>query len=211
VTELGIAEAVKTRRTQQERSEEARARLLSSAIDLICEHGFARTTLADVATRAGFTRGAIQHHFVGRDELALAIIHSVENQVRASFDALLPDPGLAVAARADFLVDTLGLISRERAHLAVVDIWMATRSNPHLADEVRNSMLRSSSSYKKLWLRTFEGEVAPTVIADCRRVVVTLMRGMVINQVLISNNRPILQMLATAKEMVRRHLLAALA
>ena len=200
----------KTRRTQQARSEEARGRLLAAAIELICEQGFARTTLADVAARAGFTRGAIQHHFAGREELALEIIHSVEAQILASFDALSPGSELDVGARIDHLIDTLGAISRGRPYLAVVDIWLATRASAQLEGEVRQSMLRSSASFKRLWLRIFTGDVPAPVIADCRRVVVTLMRGVVVSQALISNGRAIEQTLETAKQMVRRHMLSAM-
>ncbi len=203
--------AAKTRRTQQERSEEARAKLLAAAIELIADRGFAQTTMADVAQLAGFTRGAIQHHFEGRDELALAIIHSVESNVTASFDAVSPGTGHGVGARIDFLIDTLGAIVHTRAYLAVVDIWLASRSNTQLDSEVRNSMLRSSDSFKRLWFRIFSGDVPPMVIADCRRVVVNIMRGAVVSQMLIPNTRSIEQMLETAKQMVRHHMLGSAA
>ncbi len=201
----------RTRRTQQARSEEARGRLLAAAIELICEQGFARTTLADVAARAGFTRGAIQHHFAGREELALEIIRSVEAQILASFDALSPGPEPDVGARIDHLIDTLGAISLGLPYLAVVDIWLATRASAQLEDEVRQSMLRSSASFKQLWFRIFTGHVPAPVIADCRRVVVTLMRGVVVSQALISNSPSIDQTIQTTKQMVRRHMLSAMA
>ena len=212
MSDAGSATAAghKARRTQQERSGEARTRLLSAAIDLICEQGFARTRLADVAARAGFTRGAIQHHFAGREEMALEIIHSVEAQILTSFDTLSPGSEPDVGARIDHLINTLGVISRGRAYLAVVDIWLATRASAQLEGEVRQSMLRSSASFKRLWLRIFTGDVPAPVIADCRRVVVTLMRGVVVSQALISNGRAIEQTLETAKQMVRRHMLSAM-
>jgi AcrR family transcriptional regulator len=201
----------KTRRTQQMRSDEARAKLLSAAIDLICDRGFAETTMTDVAKLAGFTRGAIQHHFEGRDDLVLEIIRSVENQITDLFDSMLLTPGNDLRSRIDLLIDSLGAISRSRAYLAVVQIWISTRSNTQFDDEVRKSMLRSSASFKQLWFRIFAGDIPAPAIADCRRIVVTIMRGIVVSQVLISNNRAIDQMLETCKEMVRRQMLSAAA
>jgi AcrR family transcriptional regulator len=201
----------KARRTQQMRSDEARAKLLSAAIDLICDRGFAETTMADVAKLAGFTRGAIQHHFECRDDLVLEIIRSVENQISDLFDSMSLNAGTDLRSRIDLLIDSLGAISRSRAYLAVVQIWISTRSNTQFDDEVRKSMLRSSASFKRLWFRNFAGDVPAPAIADCRRIVVTIMRGIVVSQVLISNNRAIDQMLETCKEMVRRQMLAAVA
>jgi len=204
---LSLITEQRTRRTQQERSEEARARLLAAAIELINEKGMAQVTMTDVAAQAGFTRGAIQHHFAGRDEMVLAVIHDVERQVIAAFDAVALDVSLGLAARVDQIIDALGAISITPAYLAVVDIWLATHFYRPLDGEVRMSMLRSSASFKRLWLRLFEGEVALPVIADCRRIVVTLMRGMVVSQVLISNSSFNRNVLETAKVMVRRHMI----
>ncbi len=196
-----------TRRTQQERSEAARARLLGAAIELICEVGVAHTTLAEVASRAGFTRGAIQHHFAGRDELVLAIIQHVETEILESFDAVPPREDAELGPRVDFLIDLLGEICRRPAYLAVVNIWLAARFSAQLDEEVRKSMLRSSDAFKRLWLRMFADDVPPEAIDDCRRVVITLMRGIVVSQVLIANLQTTRQTLETCKTMVKEHML----
>lgn len=50
-----------------------RAALLEAARDLIREQGYERTTLRDVAARAGMTSGAIYGNFRDRDELFMAL------------------------------------------------------------------------------------------------------------------------------------------
>ncbi|MFN3514632.1 MAG: TetR/AcrR family transcriptional regulator [Phenylobacterium sp.] len=50
-----------------------RARLLDAALELTREQGFERTTLQDVARRAGMTTGAIYGNFRNRDELFMAL------------------------------------------------------------------------------------------------------------------------------------------
>src|ERR1700682_942616 len=53
-----------------------RARLLDAAVEVIREKGFYRTTLEDVARRAGMTRGAIYGNFKNKDELSLAMVET---------------------------------------------------------------------------------------------------------------------------------------
>jgi len=50
-----------------------RAKLLEAARELIREKGYERTTMEDVARRAGMTSGAIYGNFKNRDELFIAL------------------------------------------------------------------------------------------------------------------------------------------
>jgi AcrR family transcriptional regulator len=58
-------------RTKRERTRE---RLLQTAVEVIREKGFYKTTLEEVARRAGMTRGAIYGNFKNKDELFLAVV-----------------------------------------------------------------------------------------------------------------------------------------
>src|SRR6478672_2544579 len=53
-----------------------RAALLKAARKLVREKGYERTTLAEVAARAGMTTGAIYGNFRNRDELFIALGHA---------------------------------------------------------------------------------------------------------------------------------------
>ncbi len=65
------------RRPKGDKRARTRAKLLEAARELIREKGYERTTLQDVARRAGMTSGAIYGNFKNRDELfiALAEVH----------------------------------------------------------------------------------------------------------------------------------------
>jgi AcrR family transcriptional regulator len=56
--------------------ERTRKRLLETASEIIREKGFYKTTLEDVARRAGMTRGAIYGNFKNKDELFLAVVET---------------------------------------------------------------------------------------------------------------------------------------
>lgn len=50
-----------------------RDRLLSATIDLLVEEGIGAVTLNSVATRAGVSKGGLQHHFSSKQELLEAL------------------------------------------------------------------------------------------------------------------------------------------
>lgn len=59
---------------KQDRSRLTRERLLEAAVASLAESGWARTTVATVAAKAGVSRGAAQHHFPTRGDLVTAAI-----------------------------------------------------------------------------------------------------------------------------------------
>lgn len=61
------------RRPKGDKRARTRARLLEAARELIREKGYERTTLQDVARRAGMTSGAIYGNFRNRDDLFMAL------------------------------------------------------------------------------------------------------------------------------------------
>lgn len=72
------------RSTQAERSESTRAALLSAARDLFAIHGYAGASAETIVASAGVTRGALQHHFVDKRSLFLAVYEQLESEVVAA-------------------------------------------------------------------------------------------------------------------------------
>jgi TetR/AcrR family acrAB operon transcriptional repressor len=132
------AEAARTRRA-----------VLTAALEVFGERGYAAATLGAIATRAGLTRGAVYHHFADKGELFLAAINEnwaqaagpvwahldeedVEPRERirrflvAFFVALERDPVLRTVFRltsqgGDFPELATGLHDKRRA----MDLWLA--------------------------------------------------------------------------------------
>ncbi|MFE1883576.1 TetR/AcrR family transcriptional regulator [Streptomyces diastatochromogenes] len=53
----------------------SRERLLQAAVELVDEHGFEATTLADIADRAGSARGLVSYYFPGKRQLVQSAVH----------------------------------------------------------------------------------------------------------------------------------------
>lgn len=68
-------------RKSKEEMELTRLALLEAALHLFAEKGYSKTTLSDIAQRAGFTRGAVYWHFDGKP--------IIFNEVMAHYDAPL--------------------------------------------------------------------------------------------------------------------------
>lgn len=84
------------RRTQAERSDATRRRLMQATLDCLGELGAAGTTIGRICARAGVSRGALLHHFPSKHELlAHAFMH--RQAVRAA--ELSPPPAATAAVR----------------------------------------------------------------------------------------------------------------
>jgi AcrR family transcriptional regulator len=200
----------KRRRTQEERTASARANLIDAAINLICDKGFAHTTMADIAAAANFTRGAIHHHFQNRVDLVRAIINDVERRVIESFSAAAGKPNVPIEQRIDILINGLYEVSQSAAYVAAIDIWFTTRSQPELRDAAMQSVSRYSKHFRDSWQQTFGDEIPEKTISECRRLVVAVCRGLVISRMVASDQQlqVAAETFATLRTLIKRHMLA---
>ncbi|MFD9591937.1 ScbR family autoregulator-binding transcription factor [Kitasatospora sp. NPDC059973] len=72
----------------QERSERTRGRLVAAGAELFDRSGYAGATLADIASAAGVTKGALYFHFSSKEELARAVVEHAERALREACCAL---------------------------------------------------------------------------------------------------------------------------
>lgn len=84
-------------RKTKEEAERTYYQLLDAAIEEFIERGVAQTTLLQIATRAGLTRGAIYWHFKNKDELIMALWEYVAGEDMREFcqqmKAIKPEHG----------------------------------------------------------------------------------------------------------------------
>jgi TetR/AcrR family acrAB operon transcriptional repressor len=70
------------RRTQEE-AEQTRKDLLSAGLKVFSQKGYQAARLSDIAAAAGVTRGAIYHHFGGKEELYFALMEEATTKGNA--------------------------------------------------------------------------------------------------------------------------------
>jgi AcrR family transcriptional regulator len=128
--------AVAGRRTQTERSEATRSRLMEAVVDLLATHGYAATSTTLVAAAAGLSRGALTHQYPSRAALMVDVVRTTYEADIAAYRAALArvaDPG----DRAIALVDISWNRFKSPGGIAQTEIWIAMRSDPELAAVVR--------------------------------------------------------------------------
>jgi AcrR family transcriptional regulator len=73
------------------RGRATREQLIEVATRLFAENGYEDTSIEDVLAAAGVSRGALYHHFAGKDALFGAVVESVETRVMADLAAAAGD------------------------------------------------------------------------------------------------------------------------
>ena len=123
--------AAPVRRTQAERRESTRRKLLDATIETLVEQGYARLTTVEVAKRAGVSQGALFTHFETKEELlAVAVEHL--------FPRLIQDFLAGVGARPSgrdrvgAAVDMLWAAYQRPELQAAIELYVAARTSPEL-------------------------------------------------------------------------------
>lgn len=98
---------------------DTRDRLIAVAIDLFTRHSFAGTSLQMIADDIGFTKAAIYHHFRTREQLLLAVLEPLLDELRVVVDTA--QAKRSAHARADeMLTGYAALAVRNRSLVGVL-------------------------------------------------------------------------------------------
>ena len=76
-------------RKQQEKSKQTKEELMNSAEDLFGINGYMATTVAEITTHAGYSKGSFYRHWVSKDKLFLEIVENKLTTYRNSRDQRL--------------------------------------------------------------------------------------------------------------------------
>jgi len=89
---------VKTKLDKKAQGQLTRTELIAAARDVFGELGYGATSTEEIVARAGVTKGALYHHFSGKDDLFQAVYEQVELEVasRVAEVFMTPDPWRAL-------------------------------------------------------------------------------------------------------------------
>jgi AcrR family transcriptional regulator len=142
------------RRTQAERTAATRAALLEATVQCLITQGFGGTTTTEVAHRAGVSPGALLHHFPAKADLLCAAVGHLFELRRAEFRKAMANLGPGTDRRAAGL-DLLWSMFSGPTFTAWLELWMAARSDPALAEAVvrldREFMAASEDVFRELF------------------------------------------------------------
>lgn len=176
--------AEKQRRTQEERSTETRARLIDATLDLLVERGYALATTAEIAGRAGVTRGALNHHFSGKDDL---IVQSVSHLLRSWIGEIRQVAELVKAGSLSFsdFVDRMWELFSGKLFLVTLEHVTAARHNPYLREQLVSVTREFHAALDGTWQDFFDGTgLQKPEVEAAFNATLCLMRGMSLQTIL---------------------------
>jgi len=154
----------KPRRSQAERTQAMRTRILDAAVEVMRKKGYADFRTADVAKAAGVSRGAQLHHFRTKEKLVYAtlehVFHNVLETSRARARALKDGDDVleqAVADAREFFFSTAFFIS-----LDVATSIKSARFRNRLMAMVRDARLPAEEA----WRQALTKKGVPEQMAD---------------------------------------------
>ncbi len=144
-----------------------RRRVLDAAAAQFVAHGYAGTTLRQIASAAGIKAGSVYHHFDSKEDLFIAVLHE-------GIAAMVQAFGAAKESTAD--ADTVDdqLLTHVRAHLSAI-FENGPYTTAHVTSffsaptEVRQLVVPIRDDYEQQWNRLFE-QLFPTVPAKTLRL-----------------------------------------
>ena len=163
-----------------DKRDRTRATLLEAARALIRERGYERTTLEEVASRAGMTTGAIYGNFKNRDELFIALGQTYWAPVKPH---IKPGATFAEAMRALAKATLAAVDERRPAAIGRLTGLAYTLKNPELRARV-NDITQGSYEFGAEWLALFDRSELPMPPKHLVRVIHALIEGLVMQRIL---------------------------
>jgi AcrR family transcriptional regulator len=170
------------RRRQEDRSRDAREKLLNATIEVLLNKGYNGLTTKDVAQAAGLSNGALMHHYANKAELVIAATARVyeEALLRGQRRAQLPD---AVDHPLEgFLSDCLSVYF-DWPFIAALEIIVVSRTDAQLMEQMLPVMENFRVNCDRTWMAVFRrAGVAEAKATELLNLTLNLVRGMAVNR-----------------------------
>jgi AcrR family transcriptional regulator len=169
------------RKPKGDKRQRTRAALLEAARALVREKGYSRTTLEEVAVRAGMTTGAIYGNFRNRDELFIALGDAYWPPIKPR---VAPGASFADVMRAMAAATIEALPDRSLAAVGRLTGMAYALERPELRQRVLE-VTASRYDFGAAWLETLaDADTLPMPKEHLVRVIHALIEGLVMLRLL---------------------------
>ncbi|WP_304190629.1 TetR/AcrR family transcriptional regulator [Phenylobacterium aquaticum] len=202
MSEIAPPDAKPARRRQADRSTETRDRLIEAAITCLHQRGYAQTTVSVVAEAAGVSRGAMTHQFPAKTDLMVAVVRAVFRKDSDYYEQSIVGVDLVDWMRN--LPWTLWGAVSAPSGIAVMEIMLASRSDPQLAERLRDMQMRIDTA-AHAWIqdrRRAAGLVERPDGDAIHRLVVAAARGLALEALFRRNSEDVGDSIAVLAELL---------
>ncbi|WP_304177670.1 TetR/AcrR family transcriptional regulator [Phenylobacterium aquaticum] len=202
MSEIAPPGAKPARRRQADRSSSTRDRLIEAAITCLHQRGYAQTTVSVVAEAAGVSRGAMTHQFPAKTDLMVAVVRAVFRKDSDYYEQSIVGVDLVDWMRN--LPWTLWGAVSAPSGIAVMEIMLASRSDPQLAERLRDMQMRIDTA-AHAWIqdRRRAAGLAEHPDGDAiHRLVVAAARGLALEALFRRNSEDVGDSIAVLAELL---------
>jgi AcrR family transcriptional regulator len=138
-------------RTQEQRRRDTQERVLTAAIDILADRGYAHFTTTAVATKAGVSRGAQENYFPTKTDLiAAATAHAMDEAIRQAM--LAAERGSKAKDPLPAFIEHNSAFFGSRTYLAMIELALAGRDSKPLLRIHRDAFARFRKQHDKVWI-----------------------------------------------------------
>jgi AcrR family transcriptional regulator len=171
-------------RTQEERTASTRGRLMRATLEAILEWGYAGATMADISSRAGVTRGALNHHFASRDDLIIQAFADLLRRTTSEISSLASHVHDGSLSLEGFL-DKAWEIFRGPFFLITLEQITAARHNAMLRERLVQVTREFHRALDDIWRRFFsDSALGRSEVEINFNATLCLLRGMGVQSIL---------------------------
>lgn len=172
------------RRTQEQRSADTQRRLMEATIEALHERGYARVTTAEIAERAGVSRGALMHHYATKEELVTVSVEKLLKDSTAEIRSWL-DQARSGAMTLDHFLDNLWRMYSGRLLFVTIEHITEARHNQALRESLVPVVREFHKALDATWREFFQGtSLSRDEVEVVLNATTCLFRGMGVQTVL---------------------------
>jgi len=142
------------RRTQESRSRAAREKLLRAALEVLLDRGYSGFTTKEVSIRAGFSNGALMHHYRTKADLAVAAGAHIYDQCIESGRRIAASPAAQKNPLRAFIADCTN-VYLGWPFIAALEILVTARTDPMISAQFDGVMRNYRQTMNDIWLSAF--------------------------------------------------------
>lgn len=179
----------KPRRTQTVRIQEARDRLMRATIDVLVERGYNGLTTKEVAARAGFSSGALGHHFKTKADLVVAATTFAYEQAVEPSRRIARTIDHSTSPLKEFIEDSWQVYFDWTFTIAL-EVLVVARTDPALMARIEPVMRSTRQNIIDIWTQAFErAGMAETDSQTLIALTLLIVRGMAMDDVWIKDKQ----------------------
>lgn len=158
--------------------------MLDATLEVLMERGYARCTTADIADRAGLSRGALSHHFETKEALAAEAVERELDEATSAIRSLADDVASG-RLPLDVFLDRLWDMFRGRLFLVTLEHVTEARHNAALRERLVPVVRDFHDALDQIWRGYFgRAGLSDSEIETTLNATLCLMRGMGLQTVL---------------------------